>query len=134
MNRRTPASTAGKAIGVVVLMSLSLFPFYWMVSTAVDTSPLSRGASLLPSGFTLDHFRYVLDVTNNGSLTIQSLRQRLVLGKVEIPLPRLFQGLATVIERYDDEQGLYHIHVTVRNPLIGRVFSYEGTFAADENA
>ena len=60
MNRRTPASTAGKAIGVVVLLSLSLFPFYWMLSTAVDTSPLSRGASLLPSGFTLEHFRYVL--------------------------------------------------------------------------
>ena len=60
MNRKTPASTAGKAIGVVVLISLSLFPLYWMLSTAVDTSPLSRGASLLPSGFTLDHFRYVL--------------------------------------------------------------------------
>lgn len=74
-----------------------------------------------------------LHVTDNGSLTIQSLRQRLVLGKVEIPLPRLFQGLATVIERYDDEQELYQIHVTVRNPLIGRVFSYEGTFSADED-
>ena len=73
-----------------------------------------------------------LHVTNNGSLTIQSLRQRLVLGKIEIPLPRLFQGLATVIERYDDEQELYHINVTVRNPLVGRVFSYEGTFSADE--
>lgn len=76
----------------------------------------------------------VLHVTDNGSLTIQSLRQRIVLGKVEIPLPRIFQGLATVIERYDDEQELYQIHVTVRNPLIGRVFSYEGTFSADENA
>lgn len=60
MNRRTPVSTAAKAIGVVVLLSLSLFPFYWMLTTAVDTSPLSRGASLLPSGFTLEHFRYVL--------------------------------------------------------------------------
>src|SRR5699024_6332483 len=35
VNRRTPASTAGKAIGVVVLLSLSLFPFYWMLSPAV---------------------------------------------------------------------------------------------------
>ena len=60
MNRRTPASTAGKAIGVVVLMSLSLFPFYWMVSTAVDTSPLFARSEPVPSGFTLDHFRYVL--------------------------------------------------------------------------
>ncbi len=75
-----------------------------------------------------------LHVTNDGSLTIESLGQRLVLGKLEIPLPRLFQGLATVVERYDDERALYHIYVTVRNPLIGTVFSYEGTFSADENA
>ena len=56
MNRRTPATTAARAIGVVVLLALTLFPFYWMLSTAVDTSPLSRGASLLPSGLTLEHF------------------------------------------------------------------------------
>lgn len=74
----------------------------------------------------------VFHVTAEGSLIIHSQKQRLVLGMVEIPLPRIFQGLATVIERYDDEQELYHIHVTVRNPLIGRIFSYEGTFSADE--
>ena len=73
-------------------------------------------------------------VTNNGSLTIRSLRQRLVLGKLEIPLPRIFQGLATIIERFDDELGLYHIHVRVRNPLIGIVFSYEGMFSTDDDA
>ncbi|MGP5259327.1 carbohydrate ABC transporter permease [Brachybacterium paraconglomeratum] len=60
MNRRTPATTAARAIGVVVLLALTLFPFYWMLSTAVDTSPLSRGASLLPSGLTLEHFEHVL--------------------------------------------------------------------------
>ena len=60
MNHRTPATTAARAIGVVVLLALTLFPFYWMLSTAVDTSPLSRGASLLPSGLTLEHFEHVL--------------------------------------------------------------------------
>lgn len=60
MNRRTPATTAARAIGVVVLLALTLFPFYWMLSTAVDTSPLSRVASLLPSGLTLEHFEHVL--------------------------------------------------------------------------
>ncbi|MFJ7936210.1 DUF4166 domain-containing protein [Sporosarcina sp. NPDC096371] len=74
-----------------------------------------------------------LHVSDDGRLTIKSLGQRLVLGKLEIPLPRLFQGLATVTERYDEEQAHYHIHVTVRNPLIGTVFSYEGTFSADED-
>lgn len=74
-----------------------------------------------------------LHVTDTGSLTIQSLRQRFVLGKIEIPLPRLLQGLATVTERYDDETKLYQIHVMVRNPLVGRLFSYEGAFSTDED-
>ena len=73
-------------------------------------------------------------VATDGSLTITSLGQRLVLGRFEIPLPRIIQGLATVTERFDDERGLYLIHVTVRNPLIGIVFSYEGEFSADVDA
>lgn len=67
-------------------------------------------------------------VKDDGSLTIQSLQQRLVLGKIEIPLPRLLQGLATVTESYDEEQEVYRIAVTVRNSLIGNLFSYEGEF------
>ncbi|WP_234991994.1 carbohydrate ABC transporter permease [Brachybacterium nesterenkovii] len=49
-----------RAVGVVVLLVAALFPFLWMLTTAIDPNPLSRGASLLPSGFTLDHFRTVL--------------------------------------------------------------------------
>jgi len=60
VNRQTLRGQALKAIGVVVLICLSLFPFYWMVSTAVDPSPLSRGGSLLPAGLTAQHFEYVL--------------------------------------------------------------------------
>lgn len=63
MRKRSTRRTVAwvfKSIGIVLVMFFSLFPFYWMVSTAVDTSPLSRGASLLPSGFTLEHFRFVL--------------------------------------------------------------------------
>jgi Domain of unknown function (DUF4166) len=70
-------------------------------------------------------------VADDGHLTIQSLGQRLVLGKIEIPLPKVFQGLATVTEKYDDERRLYQIQVTVRNPMIGTVFSYEGTFSTN---
>ncbi|QUW23142.1 DUF4166 domain-containing protein [Sporosarcina sp. Marseille-Q4063] len=73
-------------------------------------------------------------VTAKGHLKITSLNQRLVLGKLEIPLPKLFQGLATVTEKYVDELGCYQITVHVENPLIGTVFSYEGKFYADEDA
>lgn len=72
-------------------------------------------------------------VTDEGSLTIESLGQRLVLGKIEIPLPKLFHGLATVSEKYNEEKKVYEIAVTVRNPLIGVVFAYEGMFVPDEN-
>lgn len=68
------------------------------------------------------------EVTDDGTLSICSLNQRLVLGKLELPLPKILQGLATVTERYDDKKAVYQIHVRVRNPLIGHIFSYEGEF------
>lgn len=73
-------------------------------------------------------------VTETGALKIHSLNQRLVLGKLEIPLPRLLQGLATVTETYLDGDELYQIQVSVRNPIIGSVFSYEGTFSPNDDA
>ncbi|MGP4108761.1 DUF4166 domain-containing protein [Virgibacillus sp. L01] len=73
-----------------------------------------------------------LHVTADGALKISSKRQRLVQGRLEIPLPTLFQGLATVTEKYVEENDAYSIHVIVRNPLIGILFSYEGEFTADD--
>lgn len=73
-------------------------------------------------------------VTAEGFLQISSVNQRLVLGKIEIPLPTIFQGLAVVTEKYDDEADVYQISVNVKNPLIGTVFSYKGVFTIDENA
>lgn len=70
----------------------------------------------------------VLTVMENGGLKIESKDQRLVLGKLEIPLPKMFQGLATVEESYLEEKGVFYIHVDVKNPLIGTVFAYEGEF------
>lgn len=71
------------------------------------------------------------DVSIDGAITIHSLHQRLVLGKIELPLPKILHGLATVSERYDEMKDVYRIHVSVRNPLIGPIFSYEGEFVQD---
>jgi hypothetical protein len=65
-------------------------------------------------------------------LRIDSYKQRLVLGKLEIPLPKFLQGLATVSERYNEEKGVFLISVIVKNPIIGQVFAYEGEFTSDE--
>jgi len=70
----------------------------------------------------------VFMVSTEGYLKIESSKQRLVLGRIEIPLPKIFQGLATVTEKYSEEKGLFLISVDVRNPLIGLIFSYEGEF------
>ncbi|WP_227001779.1 DUF4166 domain-containing protein [Virgibacillus necropolis] len=74
----------------------------------------------------------LLSCTNDGGLQIDSKDQYLVIGKIEIPLPRVFQGLATVTERYIDERNKYAIKVVVRNPIIGVVFSYEGEFISHD--
>ncbi|WP_233144096.1 DUF4166 domain-containing protein [Lottiidibacillus patelloidae] len=68
----------------------------------------------------------------DGGLRIDSYKQRLVLGRIEIPLPKVLQGLATVTERYNEEKGVYEISVIVKNPIIGQVFGYEGEFTSDE--
>ncbi|QTD42606.1 DUF4166 domain-containing protein [Sporosarcina sp. Te-1] len=73
----------------------------------------------------------VVEVTDKQGLRIQSKDQRLVIGKFEVPLPYPFQGLATVYEGYDELRDVYTIHVRVRNPLIGHLFSYKGEFVQD---
>ncbi|RKN04335.1 carbohydrate ABC transporter permease [Streptomyces radicis] len=62
MTRRT--STAGRigiAAAVTALLAFTLFPVYWMISSAFDPEADHRGSEVLPSGFTLDHFSHVLD-------------------------------------------------------------------------
>jgi N,N'-diacetylchitobiose transport system permease protein len=51
----------GIVLAVVALLAFTLFPVYWMVSSAVDPGAANRGSSLFPAGFTLDHFTFVLN-------------------------------------------------------------------------
>ena len=67
MNRRRPWTVPAKVVGVLVIMTFALFPAYWMFSTALDPNAAARGAELVPSGLTLDHFRAV--IARGGFLT-----------------------------------------------------------------
>ena len=54
----------GKVIGwtcMILLLLITLFPFYWMLRTALSTNSMlaSQAGNLLPAGFTLDGFRRV---------------------------------------------------------------------------
>ncbi|GEL77860.1 DUF4166 domain-containing protein [Tenuibacillus multivorans] len=68
----------------------------------------------------------------DGALTIKSSKQHLVLGKIEVPLPKWFQGQATVTEQFNDRTKQFEISVRVRNSIIGQLFAYEGAFTSDE--
>lgn len=76
----------------------------------------------------------VFHVSPEGNLSILSKKQRLVLGPLEIPLPRILQGVATVHENYLEDRDSFQIKVEVQNPLIGRIFAYEGEFTEDVQA
>ncbi|MDQ0246843.1 hypothetical protein J2S09_004447 [Bacillus fengqiuensis] len=71
-------------------------------------------------------------VDDQGSMNISSKKQWLHLFGKNIPLPKSFYGEARIIESFDDEQNCFRIKVEVRNPLVGTLFSYNGTFTEME--
>lgn len=67
-------------------------------------------------------------VDEKGAIHIASKKQWFYLFGMKIPLPKFLYGEAKITESYDDELDCYRIHVQVRNPLLGPLFSYKGTF------
>ncbi|ALQ67481.1 DUF4166 domain-containing protein [Bacillus thuringiensis] len=63
-----------------------------------------------------------------GAMHISSKKQWFYMFRRKISLPKLLYGEAKIVESYDDELQCFRIHVQVRNPLMGSLFSYKGTF------
>ncbi|OME88207.1 hypothetical protein BK120_02530 [Paenibacillus sp. FSL A5-0031] len=78
------------------------------------------------------HLAVDLDVavSTKGGIRIISGEQRFYEGWLQFRFPRLFTGRAEVNEWYDDEERCYKISVDVRNPILGQIFRYEGSFQA----
>jgi len=57
---RTKRINTGKAIAVVFLLVFTLFPAYWMISSAFDAKASSGGQSFIPKEFSFKNFEYVL--------------------------------------------------------------------------
>ena len=68
------------------------------------------------------------NVTNDGFLMIRSEQQRVILGNMEITLPKKLTGRVVVTEGYDDTLNVYTIHVSIYNDLFGRMMMYAGQF------
>lgn len=69
-------------------------------------------------------------VEDDGSLRIRSHSPRVCAGR-EVSLPRTFAALADVRERYDETDECFRIDVTVRNPVVGPILSYRGSFTVE---
>ncbi|HWS50100.1 MAG TPA: carbohydrate ABC transporter permease [Microbacterium sp.] len=58
--RRPLLSRIGIGVAIAAVLIFTLFPVYWMVSSAFDKKASSGGQSFLPQEFTFDHFAFVL--------------------------------------------------------------------------
>lgn len=68
------------------------------------------------------------EVAPDGNLVIRSGSQRLVIGKIEIPIPSFLRGVVEVEEGFDDAREVFTIRVHIRNRIAGRIMAYEGEF------
>lgn len=73
MTRTTTAGRIGLAVAVFALLVFTLFPVYWMVSTALDPNAITRGADVLPSGISWEHFSYIFERGNFGEFLMNSM-------------------------------------------------------------
>lgn len=67
-------------------------------------------------------------VTPEGFLSLRSRRAWLRVVGLRIPLPGVLSVRADVVDGYDDATGRQTIHATVKNPIMGTVLEYRGSF------
>ena len=72
-----------------------------------------------------------LSVDSRGGMCLRSGEQRFYEGIIGFRFPKLFSGIASVCEWYDDSIQKFRISVEVRNRLWGPLFGYEGTFEVE---
>ncbi|PFG29231.1 carbohydrate ABC transporter permease [Paramicrobacterium agarici] len=72
MRRKSLGRTITKGVLVTLLLIFTLFPAYWMVSSAFDARASSGGQSLLPAEFSLVNFEFVFTEGNFGRFLANS--------------------------------------------------------------
>ncbi|MDM5301947.1 DUF4166 domain-containing protein [Bacillus subtilis] len=74
----------------------------------------------------------VLEASIDGSLTITSGKQWLLIYGKRIPLPKWLTGTSVVCETFDESKNCFTIQVHVQNTILGTLFYYKGTFQEEE--
>lgn len=90
--KRSVAGKIGKGVLVALLLVFTLFPVYWMLSSAFDKRASSGGQSLIPQEFTLDNFAYVL---TKGGFDV-FLRNSLIVAVAVVVISAVLALLASV--------------------------------------
>lgn len=90
--KRSIGGTIGKGVLVALLLVFTLFPVYWMLSSAFDKRASSGGQSLIPQEFTLDNFAYVL---TKGGFDV-FLRNSLIVAVAVVVISAVLALLASV--------------------------------------
>lgn len=91
-SRRHTITRIAKAVGVVVVILVAIFPAYWMISTAFDANAARRGAQLVPTQLTLDNFIRVID---DGGFGVY-LRNSIIVAGLTVVVSALVALLAAV--------------------------------------
>ena len=91
-SRRTIGRNAVKAVLVTALLIFTLFPAYWMISSAFDAQASSGGQSLLPKEFSFKNFEFVL---NDGGFGL-FLRNSLIVAAFTVVISGIVALLASV--------------------------------------
>src|SRR5690606_3705070 len=84
---RRPGVAAAKTVGLAALLAFSLFPAYWMFSSAIDPQAATRGGRRRPAGVTGDNSVRAIDVGGVG-------RDRRSAGLVALGTVRASSGVA----------------------------------------
>lgn len=90
--KRSVGGRIGKGVLVALLLLFTLFPVYWMISSAFDKRASSGGQSLVPQEFTLDNFTYVL---TQGGFDV-FLRNSLIVAVAVVVISAVLALLASV--------------------------------------
>lgn len=72
------------------------------------------------------------EASADGSLTISSGKQWLLIGGKRIALPKWLTGTSVVCETFDESKNCFTIQVRVQNTILGTLFFYHGMFQEEE--
>ena len=116
--------------GRVCLSSTRSFAFPGVTRTMEDTMLAGRDG-LLHDFLGRRRFLEVslrLGLSSQGWLRMRSVGTWVWIGRLRVPLPRIFSARVDLTERWDSATASQKVDVTLTHPVLGRVFEYRGSF------